>query len=274
MPLFGRVALVTLAVSAVGAVVGAVLGALTILGVAIVAASSRVLQGGGLAGAASFGSVVGAVLAPVAAWTLMRHVAVWRVILETALGTALGAALGLSAAWLAGTIPGPGFLWPFASGLGGFVAAALRLRFTGGAAERARSDSGASRAASRTAAIAMAALVLTLASSVVPGTRIEVQDWDCPPAPASCARPVVAVGFPFPYISDYHGLSPGGRADLLGALFREDRFRPRPFVANLAVYAAAVGLITLGWTRTRRRTPVPVTEGQRYGLPSTKTGSL
>jgi hypothetical protein len=184
----------------------------------------------------------------------MRHVPVWRAILETALGTALGAALGLSAAWLAGVIPGPGFFWPLAVGLAGFVAAALRLRLTGGAAERALSDSDASRAASRTAAVAMAALVLTLASSVVPGTRIEVQDWDCPPAPASCARPVVAVGFPFPYISDHHGLSPGGHADLLGALLGEDLFRPRPFVANLAVYAAAAGLITLAWTRRPRRT--------------------
>jgi hypothetical protein len=246
---------VTLAVSAVGAVVGAALGALTLLGLAIAVASSRVLQGGGLADAASLGSVIGAVLAPVAAWTLMRHVPVWRAILETALGTALGTGLGLIAAWLAGAIPGLGMFWPLASGLAGFVAAALRLRLTRGTTERALSDSDASRAASRTAAVAMAALVLTLASSVVPGTRIEVQDWDCPPAPASCARPVVAVGFPFPYISDYHGLSPGGRADLLGAFFGEDLFRPRPFVANLAVYAAAVGLITLAWTRTRRPTP-------------------
>jgi hypothetical protein len=239
---------VTLVLSAVGAVVGAVLGALALWGLGIALGNLRVLENGGLTAAVGYGGVVGAVLAPVAAWTLMRHVPIWRAILETALGTALGVAVG----WVAGPTLGFAAFWPFAFGLMGFAAAALRLRLTRGA-ERALSDSDASRTASRTAALAMTALLLTLASSAVPGTRLEVQDWDCPPAPASCARLVVAAGFPFPYISDYHGLSPGGRADLAGALLGLDRFRTGPFLANLAVYGAAGALIALAWTRARRR---------------------
>ena len=49
-------------------------------------------------------------------------------------------------------------------------------------------------------------------------SRLEVQDWDCPPAPDSCARPMLVKGFPFPYISDYHGISVSGSAGLVGAL--------------------------------------------------------
>jgi hypothetical protein len=243
----------TLTLSAVGAVVGAVLGGLAMCGLAIAIGNPRALENGGLTGAAGLGAAVGAVLAPMAAWTLMRHVPIWRAILETAVGTALGAAFGAALGWAAGVIPGLGAFWPLVFGLVGFTAAALRLRLTGETAERAFSDSDASRAASRTAAVALTALLLTLASSAVPGTRLEVQDWDCPPAPASCARLVVAAGFPFPYISDHHGLSPGGHADLVGALLGLDRFRAGAFVANLAVYGAAVAAIALAWTRARRR---------------------
>ncbi|HEX7241357.1 MAG TPA: hypothetical protein VF263_13865 [Longimicrobiaceae bacterium] len=80
------------------------------------------------------------------------------------------------------------------------------------------------------------ALALTLASSLVERTRLEVQDWDCPPAPASCARPVVVIGFPLPYISDFHGISPVGSAGLTGALLGEDHFHADAFWANVAIY--------------------------------------
>jgi hypothetical protein len=95
------------------------------------------------------------------------------------------------------------------------------------------------------------ALALTAASSAVPGTRLEVQDWDCPPAPASCARPVRVAGFPLPYISDYHGISPVGSTSLTGALLGEDHFHPGAFAANVAVYLA---LAAAAWTGIRRRT--------------------
>ena len=88
-------------------------------------------------------------------------------------------------------------------------------------------------------ALLAAAVGLSLASSAVPGTRPEVQDWDCPPAPAPGARPVAVAGYPVSFLSDRNGLSPTGRADLTGALLGLDRFRPGAFAANVAVYAAA-----------------------------------
>lgn len=105
----------------------------------------------------------------------------------------------------------------------------------------------------RTLALLLAgALLLTLASSAVQGTRPEVQDWDCPPAPASCARPVVVVGFPFPYISDFHGISVVGSADLVGALLGEDLFHAADFWADVAVYLALLAAVRLLVRRHRR----------------------
>ena len=112
------------------------------------------------------------------------------------------------------------------------------------------------RSTARSAAAALVvAVVLALASSVVEGTRLETQDWDCPPAPMSCARPVVVVGFPFPYISDFHGISPVNSADLVGAALGMDHFHAAPFVANVALYlalAAAVRALVRRAARGRR----------------------
>ena len=96
------------------------------------------------------------------------------------------------------------------------------------------------------------ALVTTLASSAVQRARLQVQDWECPPAPASCARPVVVLGFPFPYVSDYHGLSAVGRASLTGALLGEDLFHSDAFVLNLLVYFTVFALMWLAWQIHRR----------------------
>lgn len=100
----------------------------------------------------------------------------------------------------------------------------------------------------------LVALLLTLASSCISGTRLEVQDWDCPPAPASCARPMLVKGFPFPYISDYHGISVSGSADLVGALMGEDLFHWDAFAGNLLVYFfSLMGLgLAIGALRGRR----------------------
>ena len=92
------------------------------------------------------------------------------------------------------------------------------------------------------AATAVAAVILTMASSIVPGTRVEVQDWDCPPPPASCARTVVAAGFPIPYIADYHGISPVGSVSLIEAVMGIDNIRPRPFWTNVVFYGAIVAI--------------------------------
>ena len=103
----------------------------------------------------------------------------------------------------------------------------------------------------RVLTIAGIALAATLVSSVVESTRSVVQDWDCPPAPLSCARDVVVVGFPFPYIYDYHGLSPVGSADLMGVLLDMDHFHWMPFAGNFALYSLLAGLIVLAGARAR-----------------------
>lgn len=108
------------------------------------------------------------------------------------------------------------------------------------------------------------ALGLTLLSSVVSGTRLEVQDWDCPPAPASCARPVVVLGFPLPYISDYHGISVVGSASLSGALLGEDHFHLSAFLGDVLLYfvlaalaVAALRALRERAARARPATPLP-----------------
>jgi hypothetical protein len=109
------------------------------------------------------------------------------------------------------------------------------------------------RMAGRVAAVTAGSLVLAGASTVVAGTRLEVQDWDCPPAPASCARPVEVRGFPLPFVSDYHGISPVGRASLVGALLGEDLFRARAFWVDVACYAAGLAALWAAGTRLTSR---------------------
>jgi hypothetical protein len=121
---------VTVALSALGALVGAVLGALSMLGLYIAIGGWRHpgVLGAPLAVAALFGGALGLVLAPVAAWTLMRHVPLWRAIAETSLGTVLGFAAGcLLVPWL-----GPAGPSPILVALSGFAAAAIRLRLMRG----------------------------------------------------------------------------------------------------------------------------------------------
>lgn len=101
--------------------------------------------------------------------------------------------------------------------------------------------------ATRVAVVAIAGVVLALASSAVPGTRTEVQEWDCPPPPASCARPVVASGFPIPYIADHHGISPVGRVSLVDAMMGVDKFRAGAFWTDVAFYAL---VLVAAWALT------------------------
>jgi hypothetical protein len=75
--------------------------------------------------AAGVGGGLGLVLAPAAAWLLMRHVAIGRALAETALGSAVGAFLGFLLTPATGLIiPYP----PLTLALFGFTAAAVRLR--------------------------------------------------------------------------------------------------------------------------------------------------
>jgi hypothetical protein len=130
------------------------------------------------------------------------------------------------------------------------------------------------RLARRGAAVVGGALVLTLASGFAEDSRLEVQDWDCPPAPASCARPVVVAGVPVPYVSDYHGLSPVGSADVVGAVLGLDHFHAGAFWANVAFYGLVLAGLQAAWSRfgprngarTARR-PRNARGERRYGEP-------
>jgi hypothetical protein len=101
----------------------------------------------------------------------------------------------------------------------------------------------------RLSAIALGALVLALLSSLVERQRLEVQDWDCPPAPASCARPVLVAGFPVPYLSDYHGISVVNRVSIVGGLLGEDHFHWTAFLLDVAAYALALAAASLAVRR-------------------------
>ncbi len=119
--------------SAAGAVVGAALGGLSLGALLLlhgvwgdIGDVSVPLIAGGVFGGLLGGGLLGSVLAPVAAWTLMRHVPLWRAIGETALGTVIGVAVGdLLGPWLGRPAP-----WEMVFALLGFTAAAIRLRLT------------------------------------------------------------------------------------------------------------------------------------------------
>jgi len=121
---------VTAGLAAIGGVVGAVMGALG--GALITLASAVGLIREGPAGyfdipfAAAFGAAAGSVLAPIAAWSLMRHVPLWKAILQTTAGTALGVVVG----YLSAPLIHLGLLGPIVFGVTGFVGAAVRLRVT------------------------------------------------------------------------------------------------------------------------------------------------
>ncbi|MEO7455797.1 MAG: hypothetical protein ABIY52_06000 [Gemmatimonadaceae bacterium] len=123
-----RVAVVAAALAGVGAVVGGVLGAV------LVSMLTMSLDRMALPVGAQFGAMVGFVLAPIAAFTLMRRVPIWRAIAETAAGTLIGAGAG----FVLMPIYHQFIFSEISLGIAGFALAALRLRFSGrGMATRA-----------------------------------------------------------------------------------------------------------------------------------------
>lgn len=123
----GRVTTITLSIAAIGAIIGGVLGA------ALLAVWALRLHAGGapvvriaLFGARN-GAALGAVLAPITAWSFLRRVPLGRALAQTAIGTTLGAAFGL----VLGSIRFPAITNLPAGLFGallGFVVAAIRLR--------------------------------------------------------------------------------------------------------------------------------------------------
>jgi hypothetical protein len=115
-----RIVAVTAGLAATGAVVGALAGAAMCTLMLLLSGEPSKLWVARdlLTFAASFGARVGAVLGPVAAWLLMRHVPLGLAIGGTALGTLAGGALGL--------LVGPVESIP--AGVLGFGAAAVYLR--------------------------------------------------------------------------------------------------------------------------------------------------
>ena len=129
-----RIIAVTAGLSVVGFILGAALGALIFGAANAVAAGVLPTFRLPVLNAAMGCGALGLVLAPLAAWTLMRHVPLWRALGETALGTALGGILGYLVPPGSWPFPFP-FVPPLLLALVGFVVAALRLRLT----HRARS---------------------------------------------------------------------------------------------------------------------------------------
>jgi hypothetical protein len=111
---------ITLLLGAFGGIVG------TPFGVVLAIVADGTFDGATLGLGAAFGAFGGAVLAPVAALALMRHVPLWRVIAETALGAIVGTTTGLFLFHPGHTI----WLTPVILGLAGFFLAALRLRYS------------------------------------------------------------------------------------------------------------------------------------------------
>jgi len=118
----GRAIAVTVGLSALGAMCGALLGGIAIL--VDLGRDIRFAEVGGVPGAfglgAALGATFGAVITPVVGWIFLRRVSLGRAIAETTLGT------------LAGILAAS--LWPsrpiYLLGFVGFFLAALRLWFT------------------------------------------------------------------------------------------------------------------------------------------------
>jgi len=116
-----RVALVAFGLIPAGAAAGALAGALAMICVAAMQGLRAAAVPLALGVAGVVGAILGAVILPVAGFTLLRYVPLGRALAETIIGTALGGAIGvhlLGGLWLAGPIAGFGVaatrLWALA----------------------------------------------------------------------------------------------------------------------------------------------------------------
>jgi len=95
---------------------------------------------------------------------------------------------------------------------------------------------------------AVAAGAITLASSEIPAS-VNVA-W---PGSEDCERgcDFVAAGWPFAYLVDHPGISPGGSVNLVGGLLGVDLVRPTALAATFTFWLGAVGLA--GWALGQRQ---------------------
>ena len=122
----GRVVAVTASIAVTGAVIGGVVGAM------LLAVWSLPFTGGGrIVNAAAwgglYGAALGAVLAPITAWSFLRRVPLGRALLHTTIWTTVGAAVGLVLDRI-GVTSVSTFPAGLIGALAGFLASAIRLR--------------------------------------------------------------------------------------------------------------------------------------------------
>jgi hypothetical protein len=125
-----RIAVVTTGLTAAGAAAGASCAAVSIAIIALVEGGSAAIMSRSivpiLAIGSAFGGLVGALVAPLLGWGLLRRVALGRMLIVTFAGTTLGALVGELVDRLA---PLPRFLpGVFAGALLGFLGAGVALR--------------------------------------------------------------------------------------------------------------------------------------------------
>lgn len=122
---FVRKLRVTAGVIGACALMGGLCGLLALLPTAIVHPADDLLVSEIVPFAFGFGSVLGALLGPPIAFSALRHIPLWRVLLEPAIGTLTGACAGWLLSWTSWAPEFPGLLvFP----LLGMAIAAIRLR--------------------------------------------------------------------------------------------------------------------------------------------------
>ena len=128
-----RILLLTIALAACGALAGAVCGLLALAPIPILHVLHPTPDDGFVVAsefafdAAAFGAAIGAVLGPALAWSLLRRVPLWRVVVEPTLGTVIGSFAG----WALSRNP-------WLPGIGSLVVGAVLGALAAGIALRAR----------------------------------------------------------------------------------------------------------------------------------------
>ena len=90
--------------------------------------------------------------------------------------------------------------------------------------------------------------VAAIASSFVGARSARAVYGDIMGCEAGCT--VAAGGWPFAFVRDYPGMSVVGRADLSEVLFAADAFDWLPFLADWALWSAAI--LSALWLASRR----------------------